>query len=109
MITRKQPGWVIPPGGQEPPAVVLEQPVRMAVLVVDRKKIAEVPYRLSAEDDTALGPDRHDARRETVAFDRRGDAIDGLRAQRVNALVRLWRDDLSEHGAGGGHRERGPA
>src|SRR5215475_10390686 len=80
--------------------------MRVAVLVIDREEAAEIPYRLSAEDDAALGPDRHDVCGETVAFDRRGDAINCLRAQRVNALVRLWRDDFSQHGAGGGHRER---
>src|SRR5215510_4464990 len=83
VLNRDQPLLGLTPGRQEHSAVVLEQPVRVAVLVVDSEEVAKVLYRLSAEDDAALGPDRHDARGETVSFNRRGDAVDGLRAQRV--------------------------
>src|SRR5258708_744060 len=106
MLNRDQPLLRLAPRWQEHAAVVLQQPVRMTVLVVDRDEVAEVAYRLRAEDDAALSTDRHDVRWEIVTLDRPIDAVDGECAQSVDTAVGLRRNDLLQHRAGRGHRER---
>src|SRR5258708_17241970 len=106
MLNRDQPLLRLAPRWQEHPAVVLEQPVRMTVLVVDRDEVAEVAYRLRAEDDAALSTDRHDVRWEIVTLDRPIDAVDGECAQSVDTAVGLRRHGPPQHRAARRHRHR---
>ena len=67
MLDRDQPLLGLAPRRQEDAAVVLEQPVRVAVGVVDSQEVTEVADRRAAEDDAALRADRDDAGVQPVA------------------------------------------
>src|ERR1039458_8954537 len=69
VLNRDQPLLGFAPRRQEDAAVVLEQPVGVAVGVVDFKEVAEVADRLGGEDHAALGADRHDPRLKPVSAD----------------------------------------
>src|SRR3954463_13069938 len=49
VLNRKQPLLPLPPGGENPPAIVLHQPVQVAESGVDMKEVAEFAHRLAAE------------------------------------------------------------
>src|ERR1035441_1397763 len=69
MLHGDQPLLGLAPRRQEYPAVVLQQPVRVTVGVVDVQEAAEIADRLGGEDHAALGPDRDNMRLQPVAAD----------------------------------------
>ena len=106
VLDRDQPLLALPPRRQEHPAVVLVQPVRVAVRVVDAEEVAEVPDRVGREHHAALGADGDHVRGQAVADDLSLEPGHGLLPERLDPLVRGGRDDLAEHGPGGGHGQR---
>ena len=63
VLDRDEPLFGLSPGWQEHPTVVLEQPVRMVVPVVNLEEVPVVANRLGREGDATLRPDRHDVSR----------------------------------------------
>src|SRR6266536_1310429 len=105
MLHRDQPLLDLPPGRQEDAAVVLEEPVRMAVGVLDAEEAAEVAHGLGGKDDAALRADRDDLGVEPGTADLAGESAGRSAAQGVYPLIGLRGGHLKEHGAAGGHRQ----
>ena len=106
VLDRDEPLLDLAPRRQEHAAVVLEEPVRVAVAVIDTEEAAVVADRLGGEHHAALGPDRDHVGLQPGPGDLPLDAADRALPQRVDPLVRLGGGHLGEHGPAGGHRQR---
>src|ERR1035441_6640522 len=101
VLNRDQPLLDLAPWRQEDAAVVLEQPVGMAVRIVEAEEAAEVADRLGREDHAALCPDGDHARGEPVSADFSLYPFDGTLAQGRQPAVGLRSRYLAEHRAAG--------
>src|SRR6202042_1149509 len=84
VLHRDQPLLDLSPGRQEDPAIVLVEPVRVAVGIVDAEEAAEVADRFGGEHHAALGADRYHLSVQAVPVDLRLQAGDRLLPQRLD-------------------------
>ena len=108
VLHRDEPLLDLAPGRQEDPAVVLVEPVRMAVPVVHAEEAAVVRHGLGGEHDAALGTRGDHVGGQAVVVDGFVYAAGGALAEVFDLLVRLCRGHLGEHGPGRGHGQRVP-
>src|SRR5215813_1535710 len=98
VLYRDQPLLDLAPRRQENPAVVLVEPVRVAVPVVHAEEAAVAGDRVRREHDAALGARGDHVRHETVVVDGVLDAGRGALAEALDVLVRPRRRHLGQHG-----------
>src|SRR5690348_12221033 len=108
MLHRDQPLLDLAPRRQENPAVVLVEPVRVAVPVVHAEEAAIAGHGVRREHDAALGARGDHVRDETVFVYGVLYAGGGALAEALDVLVRLRRRHLGQHGPGRGHGQRVP-
>src|SRR5882724_1367265 len=100
VLHRDQPLLDLAPRRQENPAVVLVEPVGMAVPVVHAEEAAVVRDRIGGEDDAALGARRDHVGGEAVRLDGFLDAGGGPLAEFLDAAVGPGGGHLGQHGPG---------
>src|SRR5690242_11886414 len=106
VLHRDQPLLDLAPRRQENSAVVLVEPVRVAVPVVHAEEAAVVGDRVGGEHHAALGAGGDYVGGEAVVVYRSADARGGALAELFDVLVRLRRGYLGQHGPGRGHGQR---
>src|SRR5712671_3621126 len=106
VLHRNQPLLDLAPRRQENAAVVLVEPVRVAVPVVHAQEAAVVRDLAGGEDDAALGARGDYVRGEAVRLDGGLDAGGGTQPEPLDPVVRLRRGHLGQHGPGRGHGQR---
>ena len=65
----QEPLLNLPPWREEHTAIVLHQPVQLAVSGVDLQEVTELAHRVTPKRHAPLGPDRHDVPVVAVAGD----------------------------------------
>src|SRR5690348_14168148 len=108
VLHRDQPLLDLAPRRQENSAVVLVEPVRVAVPVVHAEEAAVVGDRVGGEHHAALGAGGDYVGGEAVVVDRLADARGGALAEPFDVLVRRGGSHLGQHGPGGGHGQGVP-
>src|SRR6185437_15929470 len=108
VLHRDQPLLDLAPRRQENPAVVLVEPVRVAVPVVHAEEAAVVRDLLGGKYDAALGAGGDHVRDEAMFVYGVLYACGGALAEALDVHVRLWRGHLGQHGPGRGHGQRVP-
>src|SRR5690349_11610935 len=108
VLHRDQPLLDLAPRRQENSAVVLVEPVRVAVPVVHAEEAAVVGHRVGGEHHAALGAGGDYVGGEAVVAYRLADARGGALAVLLDVLVRRGGSHLGQHGPGGGHGQGVP-
>src|SRR5690242_6804963 len=102
VLHRDQPLLDLAPRRQENPAVVLVEPVRVAVPVVHAEEAAVVGHRVGGEHHAALGAGGDYVGGEAVVVYRLADALGGALAQVLDGVVGLRGGYLGQHVPRGG-------
>src|SRR5712671_1550624 len=108
VLHRNQPLLDLAPRRQENPAVVLVEPVRVAVPVVHAEEAAVVGDLVRCKYDAALGAGGDHVRGEAMFVYGVLYACGGALAETLDVHVRLRRGHLGQHGPGRGHGQRVP-